>query len=559
MINVGLDLGTTNSIISVYKDGKVEAVTLSGEKAIIPSVVAYHILSKQYYYGTAAKNKAGRENFIVYRAFKMLLGRNQEAEELQYDKERTPEFIAEQFIRDILGRTLYEQEEDRIGKLTVGIPEIWRKENAEAIDILRNLCKKLEFVDSVQIVTEPEAASAYYAYEYMRKNEENFAGHILIIDYGGGTLDITLSEIETLENMDSQYNMHIKTDWRTGVGDSRDGKIGKAAVVYQEELLREALIQAGILKKNQKISSSEITYGEYCERLNDIEEMLINSVIAINKNMNVYKEIGIWNAVKKLNSKEFATLYMKDGTEIPISYGMLVSVYQNVIKETLETEIHKMEEHMREKGIVYDHGNTSDFQWALVGGFGSFYLVDYQVKGYFQPASIYDKVIAGAENREKAISFGAALYANNIIGLKYTAPCSIGIWSRDSDKNIQKNFAFHYLDELEINKVYLVEKEDGNPAIFFSADGSVDSLVLKDNQNQEGYEYKLPQIYKEQIGSVVKFGFYYNVGFSMDSDEIITMWIYEYDRKNKKRAEFGKSITLNTLQELLSINQVKQS
>lgn len=552
MINVGLDLGTTNSIISIYKNGDVSAVELAGETSDIPSVVAYHTRNGEYFYGTEAREKAGDtfyEDYIIYRVFKMLLGKEQDAAALQYDEERTPEFITEQFIRNILKSAIYDQGEEQIGTLTVGIPEIWRKENAKAIDILRRICKKLDFVNNVQIVTEPEAASAYYAYEYMRKNKGKFAGHILIIDYGGGTLDLTLSEIETLEDRDGQYNMHIKTDWRAGVGDSRDGKIGKAAVVYQEELLQEALIEAGVLQKNQKISDSRITYQEYCKKLYEIETILKRGVQKIDTTFRVYVSRGIWDSVPTLNKKEFCTLILSDRTEIKITYGMLVRVYQRVIKDVLEAEIIKMKEHMTEKGIDYSHGNTTKFQWSLVGGFGNFYLVDYQVKGHFAPATVHDKLITSAKDRQKAISLGAALYANHIIEIKYTAPFAIGILSRDADMQIQKNYAFNLLEELEINKVYFVKNEDGKPVLFNGSNITVNSLLLKDNQNPEGFEFKLPKLYKDQI-SIGTNG-YYHIGFSVDSDEVITLWIYEYDRINRKRAESGRSVILNTYHELL--------
>ena len=56
-------------------------------------------------------------------------------------------------------------------------------------------------VKHVQVVTEPEAASAYFAYHYEKETGKPFNGSLLLIDYGGGTLDITLTRIASDGNI----------------------------------------------------------------------------------------------------------------------------------------------------------------------------------------------------------------------------------------------------------------------------------------------------------------------------------------------------------------------
>lgn len=49
-------------------------------------------------------------------------------------------------------------------------------------------------IKNVEVVSEPEAASAYFAYNYEAETSKSFNGYLLLIDYGGGTLDITLQK-----------------------------------------------------------------------------------------------------------------------------------------------------------------------------------------------------------------------------------------------------------------------------------------------------------------------------------------------------------------------------
>lgn len=548
MINVGLDFGSTNSLVSVYKDGRVDSKNLFMGSPYVPSVVSFNKKRKKYQFGYSAKNSAGLRDITVYRAFKMLLREKEEnLKQWQYDNENSPRAIAEQFIRYMLEAVCTSEGDHHIGKLTVGIPEFWRNDDKADVDgsaVIREICQNLDFVDEVQIVTEPEAASAYFAYEYLRRHHKNFSGHILLIDYGGGTLDLTLSEVKTQSESNSQYNMHIRTEKHTGAGDSHEGKIGQAALVYQEAVIMEAMRREGILEPGQKITDINFDYGEYCQLLNSLETQLLNNVADINEVFNDYLAGGIWYSVDDLEEEEFAWVSGKS-TGLTITYGLLVKVYLEEIKDILDAEIDKMIEYMDEHGIDWRHGNNDTFQLALVGGFGNFYLVDYQVKQKFNSIAVGHEVIAGSERREQAIALGAALYASNVIGLKYAAPSSMGIWSVDANKEPVFQYAFEQYDELEMDVPHFVKNSIGTEAIFCSADGIFRDILLVDGSDQQGRKYSLSDTEIKDIP--VSDNKYFQVAFSVDAKEIFTMWIWDYDRKEKIRTSKYRKVRLNSL------------
>ncbi len=66
-------------------------------------------------------------------------------------------------------------------------------------------------------------------------------GNVLIVDYGGGTLDLTLTQVSS-EGKD-QEAVEIEVKQRTGVGDNHPGRIGDAGIAYMEKVIRLAVAE----------------------------------------------------------------------------------------------------------------------------------------------------------------------------------------------------------------------------------------------------------------------------------------------------------------------------
>ena len=177
MLCVGIDFVSTYTTVSIYreKSGSPEAQTLSeGGTPFIPSVMT---LSKgQISVGREAKmmsmmgHKKGIQSF---RAFKMMLAEENEEVLLDrgFSKEFTPETVTENFLENVLKQVLHNVHEERIDHLVVGVPEIWNSTltTIDGRSRLRDICRSFPFVDKngVQIVSEPAAASAFFAYNFL--------------------------------------------------------------------------------------------------------------------------------------------------------------------------------------------------------------------------------------------------------------------------------------------------------------------------------------------------------------------------------------------------------
>ena len=227
MIDIGMDFGSTYTTVSVFnrETNELRALTLSQNSPYIPSVVSK--AKNQYEFGRAAKSQTGKKGVSLFKAFKMMLPEQDKKKlaERGFDDENTPEKIASVFIEDVLKKVLDRTHEDKIHTIFVGAPEIWNDDfsTLDGRTAISSICKKLDFVENVQVVSEPAAASAFFAYNFRQMTKKNFEGNILLVDYGGGTLDITLTNVAA----DDGDSVEIKVLERTGAGENEEGKVGK--------------------------------------------------------------------------------------------------------------------------------------------------------------------------------------------------------------------------------------------------------------------------------------------------------------------------------------------
>ena len=179
MVNFGVDFGSTYTLVSHYRSDRniSEALSLDGISPYIPSVVSYNTRKNEYKYGKSAKNLTGNKNVIIFKAFKMLLNEQMSEENLRkrnYDPENTPEKIASFFLEKVLKSALAKTGDDHIGRLVIGVPEVWGQSlnTFDGRTALSRICRSFDFVDKAEVVSEPAAASAFFAYNYKKKKKK---------------------------------------------------------------------------------------------------------------------------------------------------------------------------------------------------------------------------------------------------------------------------------------------------------------------------------------------------------------------------------------------------
>ena len=193
---LGIDLGTTNSLVAVVgEDGKTKVITGDGG-AIVPSVVHY-AKDGEVFAGSEAQTKAANENAQPIRSVKRLMGRA--AEEVRDDYhynyssregmaalltaagEKTPVEISAEILKHLRARA-----EHFAGELAAGavitVPAYFDEAQRQATKD----AARLAGLPVLRLLSEPTAAAVAYGLD--RAGE----GVHAVYDLGGGTFDISV-------------------------------------------------------------------------------------------------------------------------------------------------------------------------------------------------------------------------------------------------------------------------------------------------------------------------------------------------------------------------------
>jgi molecular chaperone DnaK len=200
---LGIDLGTTNSVMSYIEGGQPVILENAEGSRLTPSIVAINVKTLERYVGLPAKRQAvvNPENTIF--SVKRLIGRKYSDKLIQNDALKLPYFIAESSNGDVavkMGDKNYPPAEisamvlqklkmDAEAKLGETITEAVVTVPAYFNDAQRQATKDAGVIaglDILRIINEPTAAALAYG---MDKKQE---GVIAVFDLGGGTFDITI-------------------------------------------------------------------------------------------------------------------------------------------------------------------------------------------------------------------------------------------------------------------------------------------------------------------------------------------------------------------------------
>ena len=558
MLNCGIDFGSTYTTVSVYREDTqlLEAVQLNQDSPYIPSVAAFN--GKKLEFGRTAKIHTGKKGVEIFKAFKMLLTET-DPEVLKargFTEEYTPALIAREFLTDLIHKVLARYGEEMVDQLVIGAPEIWFEEvkTIAGRSILRDLCKEIPEVKEVQVVSEPAAASAFFAYNYQRNTGTAFEGNILLIDYGGGTLDISLTQVSAEKEKDGQQYMEIKVLESNGAGENVDRRIGKAGIVYMETVMEEAIRRAGLLEEKEEIRLD----SKFFQAVNTLEDELQNRTDEINE---MFQDCGI-DDLEELD-EEFTEVPFR-GEDVVVTYALLVEVYDKVIRKVFAAKLNEMIDFMKSHKIDYMDHEQDHFKIALVGGFGNFYLVNKQVMDTFKFISRdrrQQDIIKNKADCEKSISLGTALLASRVVGIRQTAPYSIGIFMRDQEGKPCHNYAFRYKMDIDYNEAYFpVGAKDGKPVVTFIANNAISQFVINmGHDDRTALVVPLKDEFREKLEGVVKNPYHTAVvGFSLDSSEVLSIHIREYDLFNSQVSKEDHEIELNKFGELFELTKVQK-
>jgi len=207
-IILGIDLGTTNSCIGIWRKNNLEIIPDMYGNRTIPSVVAF--TSKSKYVGKEAKKQIELNPENTFYEVKRLIGRKYDDEAvsdykeflsynikpddnnniiiqttLSYKQYLTPEEISSNVLMELkhMAESYLNQE---IYKVVVTVPAYFGDSQRQAT---KDACQ-IAGLECIRIINEPTAAALAYGFD-KRTDDTN----ILIYDLGGGTLDCSLLNV----------------------------------------------------------------------------------------------------------------------------------------------------------------------------------------------------------------------------------------------------------------------------------------------------------------------------------------------------------------------------
>lgn len=572
-MNIGIDFGSTYSMVSKYNTTTCQAEAISiaeGAPASQPSVVS---ISKkgQITCGIGAKEQIGKKTVRIYDSFKMLLTETDEdmLHRRGYGEEQTPRNITKLYLESLLQGVLKREVATKFDNVVICVPEIWGK-NLNTLDgrvILRDVLQKEIDVSigSVRVVTEPEAASAFFAYNYEQETKRSFNGHLLLIDYGGGTLDLTLTEVFS----DGSGTMEIGYREGGGAGenhpDSDGGRIGNAGIAFMQGVVALALREAGVLAEGE---APDYTLPDFVAAVRDLESQMKSAerIQDIEDAFDIYGSYHKFSEIMEEEPEEFVSLEY-EGEEISVTYQHLYLSYRDNIEGVLRRQIdeinQKVMNHIHNDPCEPAAGVRDNFKIALVGGFGSFYLVKKQIgeiyKLDFNKAIDLRTKNISEDKREHAISLGAALLAEGKIVLQKTARYSIGVYASGRPR-----YGIKYHQILEPGKPYFIcmseEKPDepDNRVTYGGLHGNIKEFAIEFTERRDhGGLMRLKPELLERMQSLPEEGFWY-LGFSMDESDVISFHIVPRPVPGVPTTNKGVVIPLESYTKMFDLTAVRE-
>jgi molecular chaperone DnaK len=180
---VGIDLGTTNSVVAVLEAGEPVVIPNSEGARTTPSVVAFS-KSGEVLVGEVAKRQAITNPDRTFRSIKRFMGQKWHSDDID-GKKYTPQ--------EISARTLMKLKRDAEAYLGDTVTQAVITVPAYFDDAQRTATKEagqIAGLEVLRIINEPTAAALAYGLDKGSKEET-----VLVFDLGGGTFDVSVLEI----------------------------------------------------------------------------------------------------------------------------------------------------------------------------------------------------------------------------------------------------------------------------------------------------------------------------------------------------------------------------
>ena len=290
---VGIDLGTTNSVVAVLEGGEPNVIANAEGNRTTPSIVAFK--SEEVLVGELAKRQAITNPDNTVRSIKRHIGTNWK--ENFEGKDYTPQEISARILQK-LKRDAESYLGDDVTDAVITVPAYFNDAERQAT----KEAGQIAGLNVLRIINEPTAASLSYGLE---NNEDQ---KILVFDLGGGTFDVSILEI-------SEGVFEVKStsgDSKLG-GDDWDQRV-------MDWLIEKFKSSTGIDLSNDKMAIQRVQEGAEKAKI----ELSSTSETEINLPFITANDAGPQHLLEKLSRSEFEkiTADLVERTKEPVENAL---------------------------------------------------------------------------------------------------------------------------------------------------------------------------------------------------------------------------------------------
>ncbi|GAB5495977.1 MAG: molecular chaperone DnaK [Phycisphaerales bacterium] len=203
--SIGIDLGTTNSVVTAYIDGKVVPIRTATGTLTVPSIVSFHEHDVPLV-GHAGKNQQITSPERTIYSVKRFMGRRHS--EVRSEEKIVPYEVtgkADELVNIKVGKRSYAPQEisaiileelkqmaehelgTEVTDAVITVPAYFNDAQRQAT----KEAAEIAGLNARRIINEPTAAALAYGFEKVTSEKR-----AIVVDFGGGTLDLSAMEIE---------------------------------------------------------------------------------------------------------------------------------------------------------------------------------------------------------------------------------------------------------------------------------------------------------------------------------------------------------------------------